>query len=297
VTLKVVGFVLLCGLCATAETNAAKPVDCSQLLTWIVGGVPAQRVLRLTRERGVAFRVNEDVSSALSQAGEKPDFIRELHRTQGPDRGGHQDTCPAELIRAATFVAQQRYDEAEPIIRKLLIATPADADLHFALGFICEQRGDLDDAFDAYADAAELNPEFPEVHSGMSYIFSRSNDGNNAIAEARTALSLDPDNAEAYRYLGLALFVSDKYSAALNAFDKSLLRDPNRGETYYDLGLLQVAENELTAAAESYRKAIRLSPHLGAAQTSLGAVLRVLGQQGAVAAERKSKPDAPNPSN
>jgi tetratricopeptide (TPR) repeat protein len=297
VTLKVVGFVLLCGLLATAETNPAKPVDCSQLLTWIVGGLPAQRVLRLTRERGVAFRVNDDVTSALAQAGEKPDFIRELPRAQGPERGGHQDACPAELTRAATFVAQQRYDAAEPIIRKLLIVTPADADLHFALGFIREQRGDLDDAFDAYADAAELNPEFPEVHSGMSYIFSRSNDGNNGIAEARTALSLDPDNAEAYRYLGLALFVSDKYSAALNAFDKSLVRDPNRGETYYDLGLLQVAENELTAAAESYRKAIRLSPHLGEAQTSLGAVLRVLGQQGAVAAERKSKPDAPNPSN
>jgi tetratricopeptide (TPR) repeat protein len=297
VTSKVVGLLLLCGLCATAETNPAKPVDCSQLLTWIVGGVPAQRVLRLTRERGVAFRVNDDVTSALSQAGEKPGFIRELPRGQSPDRGDHQDTCPAELTRAATFVAQQRYDEAEPIIRKLLIATPANADLHFALGFISEQRGDLDDAFDAYADAAELNPEFPEVHSGMSYIFSRSNDGNNAIAEARTALSLDPGNAEAYRYLGLALFVSDKYSAAQNAFDKSLVRDPNRGETYYDLGLLQVAENELTAAAESYRKAIQLSPHLGEAQTSLGAVLRVLGQQGAVAAERKSKPDARNPSN
>jgi cytochrome c-type biogenesis protein CcmH/NrfG len=297
VTLKVAGFVLLCGLAATAETNPAKPIACSQLLTWIVGGVPAQRLLRLTRERGFRFRVNEDVTSALSQAGEKPDFIRELEKSHGPDRGELQDTCPAELTRAATFVTQQRYDEAEPILRKLLIATPGDADLHFALGYIREQRGDLDDAFDAYADAAELNAEFPEIHSGMSYIFSRSNDGNNAIAEARTALSLDPENAEAYRYLGLALFVSDKYSAALNAFEKSLVRDPNRGETYYDLGLLQVAENNLEAAAESYRKAIRFSPHLGEAQTSLGAVLRVLGQQGAVAAERKSKPDARNPSN
>ncbi|HXY09583.1 MAG TPA: tetratricopeptide repeat protein [Terriglobales bacterium] len=296
-TLKVVGFVLLFGLCGMAETSPAKPVDCSQLLTWIVGGVPGPRVLRLTRERGLAFRVNEDVASALSQAGEKPDFIRTLHKTQGPDRAKHQDPCPVELTRAATYVAQQRYDQAEPIIRRLLVATPADADLHAALGYILEQRGDLDDAFDAYADAAELNPEFPEIHSGMSYIFSRWNDGNNAVAEARTALSLDPDNAEAYRYLGLALFVSDKYSAARKALEKSLARDPNRGETYYDLGLLEVAENDLRAAAESYRNAIRLSPHLGEAQTSLGAVLRVLGQQGAVAVEQKSKPDAPNPSN
>jgi tetratricopeptide (TPR) repeat protein len=293
---KVVGFVLLFGLCGIAETNPAKPVDCSQMLTWMVGGIPRQRILRLTQERGVAFRMNEDVISALSRAGATPDFIREFEKTHGAESEEHPGTCPAELTRAATFVAQQRYDDAEAIVRKLLLATPGNADLHYALAYIRQERGELDDAFDAYADAAELNPGFPEVHSGMSYVFSRWNDGQNAVAEARTALSLDPKNAEAYRCLGLALFVTDKYTAALNALEKSLARDPKRADTYYDLGLVQVAENDLQAAAESYRKAIQLNPHLGEAQTSLGAVLRVLGQ-GAVAAEQKSKSVAPNPSN
>ena len=293
-TAKVFGFVLLFGLCGIAETNPTKPIDCSQMLTWMVGGVPEQRILRLTRQRGVAFRVNEDVTSALSRAGATPDFIREMQKTHGPD---DSDTCPAELTRAATFVAQQRYEEAEPIVRRLLLTTSSNADLHYALGYLRQQIGDLDDAFDAYADAAELNAEFPEIHSGMSYIFSRWNDGPNAVAEARTALSLDPNNAEAYRFLGLALFVNDKYSAALNALHKSLARDPKRADTYYDLGLIQVAEDDLQAAAESYRKAIQLNPHLGEAQTSLGAVLRVLGQQGAVAVDQKSKSEAPNPSN
>ena len=294
---KVVGFVLLLAGCGIAETNPPKPVDCSQLLTWMVGGIPGHRVLRLTQERGVAFGMNEDVTSALSRAGATPDFIRELQKDRGTNHEASSDTCPQELTHAATFVAQQRYDQAEPIVRKLLIATPGNADLHYALGYILQQRGELDDAYDAYADAAELNPGFPEVHSGMSSIFSRWNDGQNAVAEARTALSLDPKNAEAYRYLGLALFVTDKYSAALNALQKSLARDPKRADTYYDLGLVQVAENDLRAAAESYRKAIQLNPHLGEAQTSLGAVLRVLGQQGAVAADQKSRSEAPNPSN
>jgi tetratricopeptide (TPR) repeat protein len=294
---KVVGFVLLLAGCGIAATNPPKPVDCAQLLTWMVGGIPGQRMLRLTEERGVAFGMNEDVTSALSRAGATPDFIRELQKSHGTDHNGLSDTCPAELTHAATFVAQQRYDPAEAIVRKLLIATPGNADLHYALGYIRQQIGELDDAYDAYADAAELNPGFPEVHSGMSSIFSRWNDGQNAVAEARTALSLDPKNAEAYRYLGLALFVTDKYSAALNALQKSLARDPRRADTYYDLGLVQVAENDLRAAAESYRKAIQLNPHLGEAQTSLGAVLRVLGQQGAFAADQKSRSEAPNPSN
>jgi protein O-GlcNAc transferase len=298
VTVKVVACVLLCGVCGIAEPGPAKPVDCSQLLTWMVAGVPAQRLLRLSRERGLAIALNEDMSSALSRAGANPDFIHQLQKTHVSEREGQVDTCPAQLTRAGTFVAQERYDEAETIIRQLLIATPGNADLHSALGYIRQQRGDLDEAFDAYADAKDLNPESPEIHSGLSYIFSRWNDGDNAVAEARTALSIDPDNAEAYRYLGLALFVTDKYSAALHALDESLARDPNRAETYYDLGLVQVAESDFQAAEESYLKAVRLNPQLGEAQTSLGDLLRELRRQhGAVAADRKSKPEAPNPSN
>ena len=297
-TAKLIALVLMCGLCGLAEPNPAKPVDCSQLLTWMVGGVPPQRLLRLSRERGLAFRVNDDLTSALSRAGANPDFIRELHKARAAEGEGRPDTCPAELTRAATFVAEERYEEAETIIRKLLLATPANADLHSALGYIRQQRDDLEEAFDAYADAKDLNPESPEIHSGLSYIFSRWNDGANAVAEARTALSIDPDNAEAYRYLGLALFVADKYSAALHALDESLARDPKRAETYYDVGLVQVAESDFQAAEESYLQAVRLNPQLGEAQTSLGNLLRELGQQpGSVAADRKSKPQAPNPSN
>ncbi len=297
-TAKLIGLVLLCGLCGIAERIPAKPVDCSQLLTWMVAGIPPQRLLRLSQERGLAFRVNEDVTGALYRAGAKPDFIRELEKVHGSDSERSQETCPAELTRAATFVVQERYDEAEAIIRKQLVATPNNADLYSALGYLRQQTGDLDEAFDAYADAKDLNPESPEIHSGLSYIFSRWNDGANAVAEARTALSIDPNNAEAYRYLGLALFVADKYSAALHALDESLARDPKHAETYYDLGLVQVAESDFQAAEESYRQAVRLNPQLGASQTSLGDLLRELGQQpGAFAADRKSKPEAPNPSN
>lgn len=298
VTAKVIATVLLCGLCGIGEQTPVKPVDCSQLLSWMVGGVPPQRLLRLSRERGLAFRVNEDVIGALARAGANPDFIRELQKAHGSDGQGRADTCPAELTRAATFVVQERYDEAETIIRKLVMATPDNADLYSALGYIRQQSGDLDEAFDAYGDAKNLNPESPEIHSGLSYIFSRWNDGANAVAEARTALSIDPDNAEAYRYLGLALFVADKYSAALHALDESLARDPKRAETYYDVGLVQVAESDFEAAEESYLRAVRLNPQLGEAQTSLGNLLRELGQQpGSVAADQKSKPQAPNPSN
>jgi tetratricopeptide (TPR) repeat protein len=202
--------------------------------------------------------------------------------------------CPAELADAAKLVRQHNYDEAETIVRKLLATTNDNADLLLALGYIRIQQGDVDEAFDSYADAKDLNPEFPEIHSGLSSVFYGSNDAENAIAEARTALSIDPQNAEAYRYLGLGLYAGEKYTAALHAFRESLALDPNRAETYYDSGLAQAAEKNFAAAAESYQKAIRLNPGLREARTKLRLVLRELGQPHAAVAEgQRSQPDTP----
>jgi tetratricopeptide (TPR) repeat protein len=294
VQLKIVAVVLLLTLSAIAEDHTPKPIDCSQLLTWMAGGIPNQRLARLVRERGVAFRVGENTAKVLSTAGAGIDLMNEIRSLDTTLTDGQNADCPAELADAAKLVHQQDYDEAETIVRKRLAATPDNADLHLALGYIRTQHGDVDEAFDDYSDAKDLNPEFPEIHSGLSYVFYCSNDYENAIAEARTALSIDPHNAEAYRYLGLGLYAGEKYAAALHAFRQSLALDPNRAETYYDSGLAQAAEKNLAAAAESYQKAIRLNPDLREARTKLRLVLRELGQShAAVAEDQPSQPNTP----
>jgi cytochrome c-type biogenesis protein CcmH/NrfG len=296
VQLKVAVVVLLLTLSGVAENRAPAPVNCRQLLSWIAGGIPGQRLSRLARERGITFALDENTAAILARAGVSSDLIDELQNLGGPGTVGQSAVCPAELARAAEFVHRQNYDQAEPIFRKLLTATPDDADLHLALGYIRLQQDDLDEAFDGYADAKDLNPEFPEIHNGLSFVFYRSNDAENAIAEARTALSIDPQNAEGYRYLGLALYADENYTAALHAFHESLARDPNRAETYYDTGLAQDAEKNLAAAAESYQKAIRLDPELLEARTRLGAVLHQLGQpQAAVTDGQKLQPESSSP--
>ena len=289
--LKVGVVTLLLSLSAIAQDHAAKPVDCDQLLSWMAAGLPGQRLLRLTRERRITFNVTDNTAGILAKAGTSPDFIKDLRNLKSP---GENAQCSAEVAQSAAFVHRQSYDQAESIVRKLLTTAPDNSDLHLALGYIRLQQGDLDEAFDGYADAKDLNPGFPEIHNGLSYIFYRSNDAENAIAEARTALSIDPQNAEGYRYLGLGLYANQNYTAALHAFQESLARDPNCAETYYDIGLVQTAEKNLAAAAESYKKAIRLNPGLIEAQTGLRLILHELGQaQAAVAERQKSQNDSP----
>ena len=292
-SLKLGVIILLFNLSAAAQDRTWQPVTCDQLLSWMAAGVPGQRLSRLVRERRVSFAINENIANILSKAGAPPGFVNELQALNTP---GTHARCSAEIAQAAEFVHQQNYDQAESVIRKLLSSAAANADLHMALGYIRLQQGDLDEGFDAYADAKDLNPGLPEIHNGLAYIFYRSNDAENAIGEARTALSIDPQNAEAYRYLGLGLYVNDKYPAAQHALQESLARDPSCPETYYDIGLVQAAEKNLAGAAESYRKAIRLNPGLIEAQAGLRLVLHELDQaRAALTGRQKSPSEIPAP--
>ena len=288
--LKVAAVIVMMSLSAIAQ-DSPKPVDCDQLLSWMAAGIPSQRLLRMAHERELAVVITGNTAEVLFKAGASADFIKDLRKLNSTDKNAQ---CSTELARAAAFVHQQSYDQAESIIRKLLAAAPDNTDLHLAFGYLRQQQGDLDEAYDGYADAKDLNPGFPEIHNGLSYIFYRSHDAENAIAEARTALSIDPQNAEGYRYLGLGLYANENYKAALHALQESLTRDPNCAETYYDIGLLQAAEKNLAAAAESYKTAIRLNPGLIEAQAALRLVLRELEQARAALAERqKSQADTP----
>lgn len=290
--LKLAVVALLLTSSGMAEDRAPKQIDCSQLLTWVAAGIPNQRLSRLVRNRGGEFRVVQNRAEILASVGVDTDLVNEIRKSYTSPVGTGSMDCPSELVEAAALVHRQKYNNAEAIVRKLLTAAPDDSGLHLALGYLRTQQGDLDEAFDAYSDAKDLDPEFPEIHNGLSYVFYCSNDAENAIAEARTALSIDPENAEGYRYLGLGLYADENYKAAVHAFEQSLNHDPNRAETYYDLGLAQAAERNLAAAAESYQKAIRLNPKLLEARTKLDLVLHELGlAHAAVAEDGKPRPE------
>ncbi len=296
-SLKVAVTALLLISSGLAQDRPAKPIDCSQLLTWMVAGIPSQRLSRLVKERGSRLRVGSNTREFLASVGAGNDLLNKLQEEGTFQAGAQSDDCPAELVQAATLVHSHKNDDAEAIVRKLLVTEPGNADLHLALGYLRIQQGDVDESFDDYSDAKDLDATFPEIHNGLSYVFYRSNDGENAIDEARTALSIDPQNAEGYRYLGLGLYANENYTAALHALKESLLRDPDQAETYYDLGLVHAASKNLQGAAESYQKAIGLDPELLEARTKLELILHQLGPaRAAVAADGgKSTPAASTP--
>src|SRR5437660_12270874 len=64
----------------------------------------------------------------------------------------------AELRHAAELLQSGRLDEAEPLLRHLLISNPKNADAHNLLGAILDQRGQTAEAEREFRAALRLNP-------------------------------------------------------------------------------------------------------------------------------------------
>ena len=242
----------------SAGQSTEKPLDCTQLIAWLTGGVSSHRLSQLVQERSIAFTADEAVSKTLLTAGADAAFIQNLHTLHALPMSAV--ACPATLAQAGDLIRHKQHDEADRLLRKLVAADPRNAALHFAYGYLRQQQEDWDGAFDEYSDSRDLMPGSSETHSRLAYIYYRHDDGDNAIAEARTALSIDPRNAEAYRYLGLGHYANDQYAAALRAFQQSLAREPRNADVYYDMGITLRDKGDRTGAAAAYRQALALNP-------------------------------------
>lgn len=279
---------------AASQPNPAKPLDCTQMIGWLAGGVSSSRLTRLAQKYGIGFAADESALRAMETAGADVGLLKALAAVPVVATS-HGLACPEELTRASAFVHQDHYDKAEPILRTLIAKDPQNPALHFALGYVRQQQEDWDEAFDEYSESKELQPGFPETHSRLALNFYHSGDGDNAIAEARTALSIDFRNAEAYRYLGLGLFANVQYRAALHAFEESLARDPGSADAYYDIGITQRTLGNAQAAVNAYRQAVHLNAAFWKAYNNLGIVLHDQGNWNeAVAAYQQAKNLAPD---
>jgi cytochrome c-type biogenesis protein CcmH/NrfG len=233
----------------------------------------------MLRDRQVDFIPDQQLLSALRTAGAEPNLLSLVRGFSHSSPSVSETGCPAALIQIAKLSHEQDFSSAEELTRAEVRAHQQDVNLHLLLGYLLRQQNHLDEAFDAYADAKEVDPGIPEVHTGLAHVFFGSNDAENTIAEARTALSIDPQDGEAHRLLGLGLFLDDKYEAAMNAFEEALIRDPRDAEAYYGIGMTERALGQLNLAAQAFQRSTQIDPDFGDAQSELQKVLAEISEK------------------
>ena len=104
------------------------------------------------------------------------------------------------------------------------------AEAHYALALI-RTWGDWDwkGAEEAFQQALELNPNFPDVHAYYSHFLAHMGRIDEALSHIEQAIELDPFNALFHGLYGVVLIYQRRYDDAIAAARTALGMQPNQG--------------------------------------------------------------------
>lgn len=128
-------------------------------------------------------------------------------------------------------------------VRDAITQSPNHADLHYRLGLLLRNRGQLDDAIASFRQAATINPTY----------------------------------MKALIKLGLALSEADQTEEAIDVFKQATDVRPDYVDLHYQIGLLFVQRNQFEMAVEHFEQAVSGNPGNVAFQANLALSLQNMG--------------------
>jgi tetratricopeptide (TPR) repeat protein len=184
-----------------------------------------------------------------------------------------------------------------------LKATIARASMN--LGVMHAQAQRFSRAAELFAEAAAVDPEFPQVQYSLGVAYFTAQQHDKATGPLTLALASDPGNVAIRRMLGLSWFHAENYAKAAELlatdparesdpslefayalalvrsdrateaqpiFDRLLAQHADSAELQVVLGQAHAHQGDYPAAIESLRRALQLKPTVAEANTTLGII-------------------------
>lgn len=148
-----------------------------------------------------------------------------------------------------------------------------------SLGIEKYEKGEYEEAIEAYSKAIQLNPSKPIYYENRGSARKESGDYYGAISDYNTVLAFQPKNVRVINLMGLAKYNLGDYQNAIHDFTRAIENDDsgyltpysNRANAYIHLG-------ETQKAAEDFGVLIKKDSSNGKWWYSFGAMQAELGQ-------------------
>jgi tetratricopeptide (TPR) repeat protein len=155
-----------------------------------------------------------------------------------------------ELIR------MNRPNEAIPVLKKFVNASPNSADGHYNLGLAFRQTRQSDEALNEFASAIRLRGNYFEGHVAMALTLEDKGMPDGALDEFQNALRLQPNNASVRVSLADLLLSRERTSEAIVEYQQAARIAPDLFEAHYRLAQAYVRTQQWPAAIDSLQKAL-----------------------------------------
>jgi protein O-GlcNAc transferase len=171
-------------------------------------------------------------------------------------------------------------EEAVACYRRALALDPADARAHDELGRLLGRRGDMKGAGEHLRAAVKLDPSLVTARGALGDLLCREGRFGESIAELKVATALDPGNWPLALRLGTALasLGAERQGEAMDCFRRVIALSPGNAVAHLQLGLAFWRRGDAAPAIALAERAARLDPKLAAAHGALGSMLRGAGR-------------------
>jgi tetratricopeptide (TPR) repeat protein len=237
-------------------------------------------------------------------AGEQDAARREYQMTDLPRSNSGPSTNLFD--QATTAFHQHRFDEAETLYMRCLVAHPGDPSarydliltrrhifiaqvirllavapdsyhVHQLLGQLYASREEDDKALQEYRAVAAAQPDLPGVHFWLGHLYWKHGDADHALPELTRELQLDPGHPEANGELGAVLVAEDRPAEAIPHLELAIKSKPDLWPAYPQLGRAYAMEKNYDRAEAVLRRALAHDAD-GSTHYQLGLVLRSEGK-------------------
>lgn len=203
-------------------------------------------------------------------------------------------SLPEALRQAHAHWSAGQAAQAEILCRRILAASPGQADASHLLGLIAHAHGQPALALELLKQACRTDAA-PAVYFGnLAEVCRQQGLLAEGEAAARQATKRDPELVMAWNNLGIILQEAGRHAESVDCLERVVELQPHSPEAFNNLGNAYVGVNRLDDARRLYGQALALRNDYAEGHSNLAFVLGELGDYDA-AAEAAHRAIASNP--
>lgn len=166
----------------------------------------------------------------------------------------------ADYHKTVALCEKGNYQEAKPILQKLIDHNPTNSEFYRIMGQILSDQGNQDEAINNLIDALRWNPKNHWALLMMGNIFAKfKHDIDTAMKYYDQALIVKPNDNITINNIGANLLQQNNFWEAKKYFNKALNLDSSYPNTRYALGLIASEEDDFLNAFERFIETAKCS--------------------------------------